>query len=385
MLLLHAGIVVLLAGCGGGSGSSAPKIDTGRAAALISDFATQTNRSSVAAAVIKQGTLLWSQGVGTANKALSTKATDDTVYLVASVSKVITAAAAMQLVETGKLNLDADINTYLPFKVVNPELPTAVITMRHLLSHTSGIVDDYYNAVSYPALYYRDADPDISLADWSRAMFTASGSLYSRASFTANAPGTQYSYCNIAYALAGYIVEVVSGEPFDDYCRRHIFEPLGMTSSSWRVRDFAAARMGMPYDLDGSALGNYTFADYPDGGLRTTAKDLSRFLRAMILDGSLEGHTILKPASVAEMRRPYFSTAGGAAWQGLGWEAGPAGPYTVLIGKAGAERGVSAAMAYNPATNAGAIILTNKGFDSDADANAMQSLMVSLVGLAETR
>lgn len=383
MLFLQGTGALLLVACGGGSGSIVPKIDSGRASTLISNFAAQTNRSSVAAAVIKQGNLLWSQGTGTANKTLSTKATDDTVYLVASVSKVITAVAAMQLVEAGKLNLDADINTYLPFQIVNPNLPTATITMRHLLTHRSSIVDDYYNTVSYPALYYRDADPNMTLADWSQAMFTTSGSLYNRTSFSTSAPGTQYSYCNVGYALAGYIVEVVSGEPFDSYCRNHIFTPLGMTSTSWRVRDFLTARMAMPYDLDGSALSNYTFADYPDGGMRTTAKDLSRFLRAMILGGSLDGQTILKPASVAEMKRYQFPPVDGAG-QGLGWEAGPAGPYSVLIGKAGAERGVSAAMAYNPLTNAGAIILTNKGFDSDADGYAMQSLMVSLIGLAET-
>lgn len=151
-------LLIVLSGCGG-SGSSRPSFDARRAKTLLGDYAARAKRTGVSAAVVRGDALLWSGATGTANKERNVAASDDSVYLIASVSKTVTAWAVMQLVEDGKLDLDADINTYLPFAIRNPKQTGAMITLRHLLTHTSGITDDYYGEVAFPTFYTKDADP----------------------------------------------------------------------------------------------------------------------------------------------------------------------------------------------------------------------------------
>ena len=132
----------------------------------------------------------------------------------------------MQLAETGAIDLDEDINNYLPFEVGIPGFESDSITFRHLMTHTSSINDG-------PAMsgYYGYPDPTITLAQCIQRYFDVSGSDYSATqNFSANAPGTTYSYSNMASALAGYLVEVVSGIDFAEYCNQNIFEPLCMES-----------------------------------------------------------------------------------------------------------------------------------------------------------
>lgn len=132
-MTMFAASVLPLTGCGGGNGGSTPTINAGRASSLLTNFAAQTNRSGVSAAIVRGNALLWAQGTGKANKELAMSAGEETVYEIASVSKTVTAVAVMQLAEAGKLNLDRDINAYLPFKLVNPQVPSAVITLSSVI------------------------------------------------------------------------------------------------------------------------------------------------------------------------------------------------------------------------------------------------------------
>ena len=382
LLVLPFGLSAITAGCGSGN-SGTPPSDTNRAAELLKAYAARNPRAGVAAAIVRGGSLLWSAGLGAANSELNIPASDESVYLIASISKTVTAAAVLQLTETGRLNLDMDINTYLPFRITNPKNSSSVITLRHLLTHTSGIVDDYYNEISYPALYFNDMDPTLSLADFCRAIFAPGGSYYSADTFTTDTSGTHYTYSNIGVALAGYIVETAAGESFAEYTKEHIFLPLGMTKTSWRVSDFRKEEMAMPYDENEVPLTNYTFADYPDGGLRTNVKDLSRFLRAFLLGGSLQGRTILRPESVQEIKRHQYPNIEGAEMQGLGWYGLAIGPYAELFGHAGAERGISMGMAFNPATGSGAIVFRNRGLVTEEDVTSLQNIIASLIALGE--
>lgn len=157
-----------------------------------------------------------------------------------------------------------------------------------------------------------------------------------------------------------------------------------MTRTSWRVADFRVEDMAMPYDPEGEPLGNYTFADYPNGALRTTVKDLSRFLRMFVLDGTLDGRVLLKPANVREMKRIQYPDVAGAEQQGLGWTGYEVGSRN-FFGHAGAEAGASTAMAYDPATNTGTILFTNGSFLHEEDENAFRGLFLSLVQEGDKR
>lgn len=360
--------------------------DFSQAQGLLDAYAERADRAAVAAAIVHGDALVWSGATGTANKKLGVADDDDTVFLVASISKTVTATAAMQLVEDGLLDLDENVNTYLPFAFDNPKQPDAVITLRHLLVHTSGLSDIYLDSV-FSDLITEEGDPELSLTDFCRAFLTPDGAFYFPATFTTTPPGTAFSYSNLGFALIGCIVENVAGKPFDDFTKQRIFTPLGMTRTSWRVADFQDEDMAMTYGHYGEVYGNYTFSAYPAGGLRTTVRDLSKFLRAFMLGGTLEGRTILQPASVREMRRLQYQDVADAAPQALGWAELDLAEKTgieTFLGHSGGLLGVSTLMAYDPVAETGAIIFTNGEFRGRDDWDELTGLFRALVKLGSS-
>src|SRR5262249_9304440 len=295
----------------------------------LSDQLEDLDVPGVAAVIIKNGRVVCASAAGMANIEQKLPATTDTLFMIASVSKTITATALMQLYEQGKFKLDDDINQYLPFKVRIPEAPNAPITFRQLLTHSSSIGDNvtYVNcpgSCSYGSslspFVTKGADSPISLADLMKGYLTPGGAYYDPIeNFDANPPGTKSEYSNMGIVLAGYLVEVISGVPFDQYCRDNIFTPLGMTKTSWRLAGIDQSVLAMPYDKDDSGFtpyGQYGEPDYPDGMLRTSVNELARFLIAYMQGGRFEGRQILKPATVQEMLRSQTSLdpSQGFAW-----------------------------------------------------------------------
>lgn len=349
----------------------------------LSKVMDQYDMMSLSAAIVKNDQLIWSKGYGFANKELNKNATNDTPYLIASISKTVTGVAVMQLVEQGKIDLDADINAYLPFKITNPKNPDVVITARHLLTHTSGITDNHYGKIAYDNLYYFDKDPDISLAGLFKAFFTANGKYYSPQSFVANAPGTSYNYTNIGFALLGYIVERAAKQPFDQFTKENIFTPLGMSHTSWRLKDFNLTDIAMPYDVQNKPYGHYTFADYPNGGLFSSVNDLSKFLRAFMNRGTLNGKKILSEASVKEMQKFQYLQVKDAEKQGLAWNGENYETGKNMIGHLGGEQGVNTLMYFNRDTNVGVIIFLNKDFAKEEDAYSQLNIFLHLANVGE--
>ena len=167
--------------------------------------------------VVKDGQILSARGFGFADAEKRIAVDPErTLFRPGSVSKLVTWTAVMQLVEQNKLNLDADINQYLDFKIA--PLDGAPVTLRQLMTHTAG---------------FEEAAKDI--IDYSPAPAPKLGALLKAWVPTRiYAPGTTPAYSNYATALAGYIIERVSGQSFDDYVERHVFTPLGMASASFR-------------------------------------------------------------------------------------------------------------------------------------------------------
>lgn len=308
--------------------------------------------------VVKNEQLLWSGALGEADRQSATPVTPATRFLVASVSKTIPAVAAMQLWEQGRFDLDDDINRFLPFRVRNPRFPDDKITFRMLMAHTSSVSDDHYDKFDLNCFGFDCPTP---LGDHLASFFATNGVRFSAESFYQYRPGAQANYFTNGISLLAYLVERIAGQPFDAYCRTRIFQPLGMAQTSWRLADFPLSTLAIPYSPTVTrASPHYTFPDYPDGGLRTSAEDLSRFLRMLIGEGRWGNVQLLKPTTIRQMqiRQSRETQMGQTAAYGLvlyyrtinGQE---------VFGHDGDEQGVSSLMFYKPATGVGVIILNN--------------------------
>jgi len=243
-------------------------------------------------AVVKDGQVLLAKGYGYADFAAKKRVVaDQTLFRPGSISKVFTATAVMQLVEQGKLDLDRDVNDYLDFAI--PKTFAEPITLRRLLTHTAGFEEALKN------LFVPSAKKVRSLRDY---LIGAMPQQIFR-------PGTVPSYSNYGLALAGYIVERSSGEPFEKYIAAHILAPVRMEHSTFAqpLPPSLEATMSQGYLAATQGAKNFEFVQAaPAGALSTTGVDMTRFMLAFLADGTLDGATILKPETVRTMEAHQF-------------------------------------------------------------------------------
>jgi CubicO group peptidase (beta-lactamase class C family) len=250
----------------------------------------QLERENIAGAVIsvvKDGKVLFAKGYGYSDvEKKNPVSVDGTLFRPGSISKLFTWTSVMQLVEQGKLDLDRDVNVYLDFKI--PATFPQPITLRNILTHTTGF-EETVKELFVP----EDANP-VPLKDY----------LPKHIPKRIFAPGVTPAYSNYAATLAGYIVERVSGRPFNDYVTENIFKPLKMTRSTFA--------QPLPPELKAFMSRGYkTGSDHPKpfeviipapaGSLSSTAADLSRFMIAHLQNGKLEDAQILRPQTAEQM------------------------------------------------------------------------------------
>jgi CubicO group peptidase (beta-lactamase class C family) len=250
----------------------------------------QLQRENIAGAVVcvvKDGKILFAHGYGYSDVAKKTPVTvDATLFRPGSISKLFTWTAIMQLVEQGKLDLDKDINQYLDFKI--PATFPQPITLRNIMTHTTGFEENVSR------LFLLEDDPILPLGQY----------LPKHIPKRISPPGTTPAYSNYGATLAGYIVERVSGRPFDAYIAEHILQPLGMSRSTFT--------QPLPADLKPMMSGGYENAAgkpesfevvqaAPAGSLSATASDMARFMVAHLQDGRYENAQILKPETARLM------------------------------------------------------------------------------------
>ena len=236
--------------------------------------------------VVKDGKPLLEKGYGDADLATN-KPVDaqTTLFRPGSISKLITWTAVMQLVEAHKIDLDADINQYLDFKI--PPYEGKPVTMRNILTHTSGIEEHARGLIT---TLPNDAE---TLDDYVKMVPTR-----------IFAPGTTPSYSNYATTLAGYIVQRVSGQSYDAYIEQHIFAPLDMTHSSFRQ---PLPNALLPYMSEGyvpskdKPVGFEIVNPAPAGSMSTSGADMGRFMIAHLQNGAFGDHRILNEATAKEM------------------------------------------------------------------------------------
>lgn len=321
---------------------------------------------SLSTEVVSGTEVIRSRAYGWANIEGGLRATSDTPYILASTSKTVICAAVMQLWEAGSVDIDGDVNTYLPFEVRNPNHPNARITPRMLLLHTSSIVDRWiWGTMKDPSDYgWTQGDSPVSLHDVLAAYLVPGGDLYDAAgNFSETRPGNLFNYSSLGADLAAYVVECVSGTPFGEFCTDNLFTPLGMSETGYHLADLTTTDLAMPYrrDTDGegyTAYYHYGMPDYPCCMLRTSATSLSRWLRCHMNLGELDGVRILKRATVKEIFRPQVVDSWGGD-QALIWyyeeQDGE-----VRLGHGGMNYGVYVSMGFAPDRDVGVIMLGNR-------------------------
>jgi CubicO group peptidase (beta-lactamase class C family) len=280
--------------------------------------ATMFEQSSVAgavASVVHGGEIAASRGYGWADAlALRPVDVEHTLFRIGSMSKLVTATAVMQLVERCQLDLDTDVNAYLRGSLAIPRTFPQPVTLKHLLTHTAGFEENQFGWM------VKRSEADLVELGNNLAAHIPSRV---RPPATDFAAGEASSYSSWAIALAGHIVALQSGMPFDDYVERNIFQPLGMTSSTFREplpaellphvsrgHHRVNARL-VPQDFE------FFHSVAPSGGMSTTAPDMARFMLAHLPHAGRR--RLLQPATVRSMQNRILSPHPRVNGAGLGF------------------------------------------------------------------
>lgn len=255
--------------------------------------------------------IIYARGFGMADVKNQKTFTPSTIHGVASVSKTFVALGIMKLVEQKKLSLDEPINSILPYKIINPHFPGIPITVRHLVTHTSTVIDDafvpYYigeadiciidddpgydslPAYILPNLAYMRMGKMITLDEHVRKYTLPGEKWYTDSTFLQKMPGQFFQYSNLGAAIAARIVEIRSGMSFEEFTRLYIFEPLDMKNTGWNLRGMNPDLVSLLYvqNDERSPSGvveypQYHMTNFPVSGLKTNAIDLGNYLVEMI-------------------------------------------------------------------------------------------------------
>jgi CubicO group peptidase (beta-lactamase class C family) len=263
------------------------------ASSLIEQEMKKNRITGLSIALVDDQRVVWSSGFGYADKSRDIKATADTMYFVGSISKLFTATAVMQLAEKGMIDIDAPVQTYLPELRIKTRFPNAgPVTIRGMLTHHSGMPSDYYKG------WVLGMEPSAQDAD---AFMELAGQLGDE--YIASPPDRVMSYSNLSYSLLGAVVSRVSGEDFPGYVDRHILEPLGMTRSSFLMKDKFVPYLSEGY-LGRRDKGHVYIRDLPAGSFLSSANDLARFMMMTFSEGRAGGARVLKSDTLSEMLRP---------------------------------------------------------------------------------
>jgi CubicO group peptidase (beta-lactamase class C family)/D-alanyl-D-alanine dipeptidase len=300
---------------------------------------------SIAVALVDNQQVVWAEGFGWQDAAQKTPATAHTIYRVGSVSKLFTDIGVMQMVERGKLNLDAPVERYIPdFQPHNP-FGTA-ITLRELMAHRAGLVRE-------PPIgnYFDNSAPALQQTVRSLNQTTL---VY--------APGTTTKYSNAGVAVAGYILQTLNHQPYAEYLRRSVLLPLGMGESSFGPDPRMASRLadGTMWSYDGLRFAAPTFqlGEGPCGSLYTNATDLGKFLSFLLAGGKSGGRQILQANTLEAMWKPAYEGQGTASAFGIGFLLQKLDGH-LDVGHGGAIYGFSTQLEALPREKLGVVVITS--------------------------
>ncbi len=339
----------------------------------------------LAVGIVQDGQPIYAQGFGVATAGGDQPVTAQSIFQVMDMTHVFTAAAAMQLVEQGKLDLDEPVVEVLPYFQLDDERYKQ-ITMRHLLTESAGLPEmDWFN----------------SAADWQgKTPQTDDGALerYVRSLGDVQLwhdPGQRPDFCNMSYDIAGDVIAKISGQLFEDYMAQHVLQPLGMVQSTFYPQQVNADLLVTPHVLEAvkpvpSELVTYSRERAPSVGLFSSLGDLLRWTQANLNRGELDGQRILQAATYDLLWAPFqvysalYRTSDFDS-KAIGWILGSLGSHP-MCQYLGMDLGFNGAFCLVPERRSGAVVLINlfSSFDTTAAiALSLAEMLLDMTALKE--
>jgi CubicO group peptidase (beta-lactamase class C family) len=353
----------------------------------LAKWAEQYELMGASVYLIANGELVLEEYLGYARLEDSTRTNENTTYRIASISKTLSTLAIMKLFEEGQVRLDEDVSTYLGWQLRNPTQPDQIITLKHLLGHTSSIRD----GAGYGSFVRSMRADNLPIKE----LFQPQGMHFTQDMFSDKPIGSYFSYSNSAWGLIATVVEKVSGERFDRYCKRALFEPMGM-EASFNILDIPIERVATLYRAtqgawiaqaddvlnetpierapDNYSIGTNGLLYGPQGSLRASAKDLYQLAKLLMFDGLVDGKQIFQKESIALLREEAWVYDGnnGDTWDNF-WLSYGKGLHFItntdsadvlftdrtMQGHPGIAYGLLSDLYVDPQTKSGVIFITN--------------------------
>ena len=320
------------------------------------------NLPGIAVGVVQDQKLVWAQGFGFADVAAKTPMTPETKFRMASHSKLFTATAVMQLRDAGKIHLDDTVATYLPwFQIRTANANDPAITIEELLTHSAGLpreAGSHWSDLTFP-----DEDGVKAFIESHQAPY---------------APEIRWKYSNLGFTIAGLVVEKVSGEKWAAYVQQHIFDPLGMTSSSvdkdveglatgYGERMPDGTRAKMPF-VDAKAMAAAT-------GITSNVDDMAKFVSSQFCDGKVGGTQLLSIGALRQMHRVRVLENNWLSGNAIGFAVSKEGD-KIYVGHGGSYFGYKTQTLMQMEPKVGVIVLTNADDSNPRDiaVHLMQSV-----------
>lgn len=327
---------------------------------FVQDGLAQVKSPGLGVAMIRKDRTVFAAGYGLADVKNRIPVTADSAFHMASVSKLVTATAMMQLLEVGFYKLDDPIGPYLDFEVVNPKFPDRPITFRHLYAHTSSISDEVEDATSD---FQVAGDPTLSLEEFLKGYLPPGGRWYDpKKTFTEAPPGGVWKYSNVGIGLLGYLAGRVGTVSLDPLTKQRLFDPLQMHNTSWKISGIHK-QLVKPYEYAGDEFKELPPTGYPDwpaGMLRTSPRDFARFLTIFTNEGRVDGRQYLKKETLRTFldAAPIPTVTGVSYQQGLVWEIRGTGE-DVIVEHAGIDPGTTTLASVKPNKGTAVLVFAN--------------------------
>jgi len=354
------------------SSASAPPANVDDIEAYFHGQMKELGMPGAALGIIKDDKVVHVATYGEADREEKRPVTATTPFKIGSTSKSFTALGVMQLVEEGKVDLDAPVQTYIPWFTAADAEASSRITVRHLLNQVSG----FTTATGVDYMYTTDTSDD-ALEREVRASSEAE---------LATPPGETWQYSNRNYTTLGFLIQMVSGQSYEDYMQQHVLEPLGMDRTYIRLEDAEANDLATGHQywfgrpVAGGGLSNNR-AITPTGLISSSVEDMSRYLIAHVNSGEYQGQRVLSEQGVAQLHKGVAVMGSGPSKYGMGWFETTVGETPMLIHN-GDTGDFHTTMMIAPSNGYGVVVLMN-GSNGHARADVPASgVMGMLMGAA---
>lgn len=367
----------------------------------LTELSKNTCLNGFGVALVNDKEILYQNGFGIANIKTGQKYSENTVQNIASVSKTFIGIAVLKAQELGKLKLDDPINKYLPFEVFNPKFHEIPITIRHLTTHTSSIIDGkaYMERtvilkdtnhlednlkIDISPTHFNPPSQKMSIEDFLNNILSSNGKWYLKENFSQKKPGEIYEYSNVGATLAALVLEKATGIGYDKFTTQYILDPLKMTASGWNFNTIDFSNYTQPYQNKTTPYPYYSLNTYPDGGMLTTSSDMSKYifelLKGFTGNGTLLDKTSYKEYFTPQLKAENFIDRDTSRYSdeyntGINMGLSSAGNF----GHYGGDPGTSSGIWFNMDTKTGRYFITN----TDWDRKVMVKNQIAIYGLLD--